>query len=92
MTPSDTWAFKGVHCQQHPTIDLDNYLDAIETLHVQLKPKVDAIREWIDNSNTVNLRTRSEAFIMRASTKNGAFPLKEEWKKGEPWRKRKKAA
>src|ERR1700681_3717742 len=63
MYPSDTWTKHGGLERNHPEIDWTDYLGAIEQLRLRLKPKVDAIRNWIDDSDLSDLRDRSERFI-----------------------------
>jgi L-ascorbate metabolism protein UlaG (beta-lactamase superfamily) len=62
MAPTDTWTPKTGHTANHPGIDWDNYLDAINEVKATLQPKVDAIRQWIDSSDVSDLKKRSRAF------------------------------
>jgi len=63
MYPSDTWTRHGGLERNHPEIDWNNYVEEIERLRQRLKPKIDALRRWIDASDVRDLRARSERFI-----------------------------
>ena len=63
MYPSDTWSKKNGLTRNYPEIDWAWYLEDIERLRRQLAPKIDAVRQWIDGSDTRDLRQRSERFI-----------------------------
>ncbi len=63
MYPSDRWTLEGGLERNHPEIDWTDYLGEIERLRLRLKPKVEAIREWIDGSDVSDMRRRSERFI-----------------------------
>ncbi len=63
MYPSDTWSKQGGLKRNHPEIDWNDYLQEIEQLRQRLKPKIDAVRHWIDESDVSDLRQRSEQFI-----------------------------
>lgn len=65
LAPTDTWTLGGGHIRNHPPIDWEHYLEAIADLQQALKPKVDALREWIDSSDTQDLRARSEDYTAR---------------------------
>ena len=68
MYPSDRWTKQGGLERHHPEIDWVNYLDDIDDLRQRLKPKVDAIRRWIDASDVTDLRSRSRRFIAHLNT------------------------
>ena len=48
MLPSDTWSMKNGLTQNHPAVDWDHYLDEIEKVKIAFRPKISAIREWIN--------------------------------------------
>jgi len=63
MYPSDTWTKSDGLTRNHPEIDWDDYLPEIERLRQCLKPKVDAIRQWLEGSDLSDLLERSKRFI-----------------------------
>src|SRR5260221_12244725 len=63
MYPSDTWTNQAGLKRNHPEIDWNNYIAEIERLRQRFKPKVEAIRQWIDSSDVSALHARSERFI-----------------------------
>lgn len=62
MYPSDEWSISSGLTRNHPEIDWDNYLGAIQKVKRLLQPKVNAIRNWIECSDVHNLEMRSRSF------------------------------
>lgn len=63
MYPSDVWSKQTGLVRHHPEIDWDDYLAAIERLQTQLKPKVEALGQWIDSGSMAGLAARTDAFL-----------------------------
>lgn len=62
MYPSDEWTVKGGLTRNHPEIDWDNYLAEIDRVRDKFKPKVDALREWLEDNDLTDLKDRSRAY------------------------------
>lgn len=62
MYPSDEWTPSKGLVRHHPEIDWDNYIDEIAHVKKKLQPKIDALYQWIENSNLTNLETRSREY------------------------------
>lgn len=62
LNPTDEWTAESGIARNHPAIDWDNYVVEIEKVKKKFKPKVDAIRDWINASSSENLKQRSRVY------------------------------
>jgi len=62
MYPTDTWTLEEGLQRNHPEIDWSNYLTSINNLSLKLSKKVQAIKQWLESSNKIDLEVRSRAY------------------------------
>jgi len=62
MYPRDEWTVQTGLTRNHPEIDWDNYVDAIQKVKEALQYKVTSMRKWLDDSNLEDLQARSIAY------------------------------
>lgn len=62
MYPTDIWNLKGGLQHNHPPIDWNNYLSSIDKVKKKFKPKVDKIKDWINQSPKDNLLEKTKNY------------------------------
>jgi hypothetical protein len=62
MYPTDTWTAPDGLTRNHPELDWSRYLESIDAVRDVLKPKVKALRQWLDANDYENLKERSRAY------------------------------
>jgi L-ascorbate metabolism protein UlaG (beta-lactamase superfamily) len=67
MYPSDTWTFDGGLVRNHPEIDWNKYLDAIDKVRDKFKDKVVRLREWLDGAPLNDLQKRTVSYLAHTS-------------------------
>lgn len=63
MNPGDVWTPENGIKRNHPEINWNNYLAEIDRLRDRLKPRITAVRTWLEESDKSNLEARSRTYL-----------------------------